>query len=688
MIPTPDPEQIRASLARFDTELRGTPAWADWDTKLNHRFAIEDGGRHYPVKQILAMASGQAVNTFSGGVLGANKVIMAAGFQVITLRQPPAEEQQPMMRFREALQRILLDYRKAASDSKFSGSHPIFRAFDEASRALAAIPSVIPRNIKVVPSAGKGNWSSVPWISMLDPRETDTTQKGVYIVYLFRADMTGLYVTLNQGVTELRDRPAQAQAQELNKRADFIRERVPQLAAAGFALDNHIELRSTTPLGAKYEPSTIAHKFYSASEVPEPEDLSADLHALLEAYDLYLDEKAAPLTNVASSSSPSRSQRFEHVLEHIAATGFVFEPWQLAAYVTALRTKPFVILAGVSGTGKSKLPQLVAAATGARFERVSVRPDWTDSSDVLGYVDLRGSFRPGGVLQIARRAQDAPTTQQVCLLDEMNLARVEQYFAELLSGMEDRRPVATGGFASPPLLAQTLAEEDAVWGDVGWPANLALVGTVNMDESTHGFSRKVLDRAFTLEMSDVDLGDWKQASDEMPDASPWPMEAWHPRALRLSDLRDLSDEERRLIDGVVTTLTEANEVLAHAQVQVGYRVRDEVALFVLHARELQEWFRTQPGDAVAPLDLALHMKLLPRLAGGSGVIRRVLLRLLGWAVDGRSNSVDEELAAHAKRWEHEGRSSSLADARLPRTAARLCLMWNRLQQEGFTSYWL
>src|SRR5262249_38408999 len=148
------------------------------------------------------------------------------GFQIVTLRPAP-EDQQPMARFRDALQRILSEYRKAVTDSKYSGGHPIVQTFEEASRALAAIGSVVPRNIKVVPSVGKGNWASVPWISMLDPRETDTTQKGVYIVYLFRGDMSGVYATLNQGVTELRELSASVQNQELSRRADAIRLRVP-----------------------------------------------------------------------------------------------------------------------------------------------------------------------------------------------------------------------------------------------------------------------------------------------------------------------------------------------------------------------------------------------------------------------------------------------------------------------------
>jgi hypothetical protein len=394
------------------------------------------------------------------------------------------------------------------------------------------------------------------------------------------------------------------------------------------------------------------------------------------------------VSNGAPPTTSALSHPFELLVKHIAATGFVFEPWQLAAYVTAIRTKPFVILAGVSGTGKSKLPQLVAAATGASFSRVAVRPDWIDSSDVLGYVDLKGAFRPGGVLQFAEAAGRALSQQYVCLLDEMNLARVEQYFAELLSGMEDRRPAPSGGFASPPLMVQKLTGPDAVWSEVGWPANLALVGTVNMDESTHGFSRKVLDRAFTLEMSDVDLGNWKESPAAVPTSSPWPMELWYPRALRLSDLRALSEEESKLVAHVVSTLTEVNSILANAQIQVGYRVRDEVALFVLHSRDLQEWFRTQPGDVVHPLDLALHMKILPRIAGGSGAIRTVLLRMVGWAVNGDTALSDEDLATHVARWEKEGRKPTLTDARLPRTAERLCLMWDRLRQEGFTSYWL
>src|SRR5690606_38340350 len=98
---------------------------------------------------------------------------------------------------------------------------------------------------------------------------------------------------------------------------------------------------------------------------------------------------------------------------------------------------------------------------------------------------------------------------------------------------------------------------DSDWRTVALPPNLALVGTVNMDESAHGFSRKVLDRAFTLELSAPDLGRWHEAgSPDEPKV--WPRAAWQPRAITLGGLSDLSEAERRTVERVVATLEEAN----------------------------------------------------------------------------------------------------------------------------------
>jgi 5-methylcytosine-specific restriction protein B len=341
----------------------------------------------------------------------------------------------------------------------------------------------------------------------------------------------------------------------------------------------------------------------------------------------------------------------------------------------------------VSGTGKSKLPALVAKITGGRSKLIPVRPDWTDSSDVLGYCDLQGNFRPGPLLEFAREADSRRDRYFICILDEMNLARVEQYFAEVLSRVEDRQPVEGGGYMSGPLISIVLNERDSHWMKQGLPPNLAIVGTVNMDESTHGFSRKVLDRAFTIELSDTDLAMWERVVDDPAEISPWPVAVWYPRAVRLGDL-DSDGETLPIIQQVIQSLTEINYFLTQAQLQVGYRVRDEIALFVLHAREISSAFVSRSGELVDPLDLAFLMKVLPRIAGGSNAIRQVILGLLGWTYRGQGFRTEEEASSVIEMWESTRRRGSLVGAQFPRTAARLCLMWDRLLNEGFTSFWL
>lgn len=388
----------------------------------------------------------------------------------------------------------------------------------------------------------------------------------------------------------------------------------------------------------------------------------------------------------------SLSQLTEQLVRDIALRGFVYHPWQVAAYVTALRTKPFVILAGVSGTGKTKLPMLVSELTSAtQPRRVAVRPDWTDSSDVMGYVDLQNEFRPGVVLQEMRTAATNSYSYHVCLIDEMNLARVEHYFAEFLSAVEDRSPADQGGYESSPILTQPLPNDDAEWGEQRIPSNLGVVGTVNMDESTHGFSRKVLDRAFTIELSDIDLTKGISTDDNRDTDSAsaaWPIEFWQCPSARIDDL-DLSDKQTLTdVNHAVETLQKANESLVHAQLQVGYRTRDEVALFVVNSRQIQSSFITSEGVDVDPMDLALMMKILPRIVGGSNSIRRVLLGLLGFATNGVALGADADPSDIIQRWERDGRSGAFPDARYPRTTARLCLMWDRLEVEGYTSFWL
>ncbi len=381
-----------------------------------------------------------------------------------------------------------------------------------------------------------------------------------------------------------------------------------------------------------------------------------------------------------------RAAALEALVDYLEQRGFVYAPWIVAAYVTALRTKPLVILAGPTGTGKSKLPILVAEATGSEAHLIPVRPDWADSAELLGYVDLQGRFRPGPLLRLMREAQQQHERFFVGVLDELNLARPEQYLAEALSRIEDRRPLPEGGWITEPLLQLSLAPADQGWARVAWSANFALVGTVNVDETTHGFSRKVIDRAFTLELTEIDLKAIP-SSDIPAEPTPWPATAWWPRALRLADLSGPSAAEQQQLHRVLETLQTLNRWLQPAGFPVAYRTRDEVALFVLHAAETPETFRTRTGQPIDPLDLALWMKVLPRLQGSSPALRRALRALLGWAATGAPAERDDELRTLLDTWTAAGYPDRWPEAPFPMTAARLAHMWLRLESEGFASFW-
>ena len=201
-------------------------------------------------------------------------------------------------------------------------------------------------------------------------------------------------------------------------------------------------------------------------------------------------------------------------------------------YITAIKSKPFLLLAGISGTGKSRIVRELARACWdvdseeykahkpKNFEMVQVKPNWHDSSELIGYVSRIDGVRyvVGPFLKFMVKAIQDPNTPYFLCLDEMNLAPVEQYFAEFLSVVESRKVDKDGNVVTDPLVDYSSTEEykslidqlfcddierNAYLTEVGGkrltiPQNLIVVGTVNMDETTFSFSRKVLDRAMTI----------------------------------------------------------------------------------------------------------------------------------------------------------------------------------------------
>src|SRR5690625_5089560 len=269
----------------------------------------------------------------------------------------------------------------------------------------------------------------------------------------------------------------------------------------------------------------------------------------------------------------SNKQTVDHIHNYIASKGFYFEKEEVTNLYLSIKTKPFVILSGISGTGKTKIVQWFAESIGAteengQFLLIPIRPDWSDGSDLLGYVDIKGDFKEGPLTKIIKQAETNPNLPYFVLLDEMNLARVEYYFSDILSVMESRK-WQNGEIVSSPLLTKS---------EVGFslqlPSNLSVIGTVNMDETTHPFSKKVLDRANTIEFNEVDLGNlaFLQETEEISAANV----VQERLASKYLHMKDVYFQYKETMDKAIQELVKINDTLKIMHAHVGYRVRDEI----------------------------------------------------------------------------------------------------------------
>jgi MoxR-like ATPase len=203
-----------------------------------------------------------------------------------------AQDHSSMTSLQASFEKILNEYLEARA-GPFSSASPVWSVFEQIRTLLQSATCVKDRpSLRVQWSAGIGNWTFVPWITIMDVRETQTPQQGVYIVYLFRADMTGLYVSLNQGVTELSKEYGKDATLAAQARSEILREDLSSLEHDGFSSVDKMDLRATGKLGQDYQRADISSKLYERGQVPSDGDLFHDLESLLQAYDEYLQERS------------------------------------------------------------------------------------------------------------------------------------------------------------------------------------------------------------------------------------------------------------------------------------------------------------------------------------------------------------------------------------------------------------
>ena len=357
-------------------------------------------------------------------------------------------------------------------------------------------------------------------------------------------------------------------------------------------------------------------------------------------------------------------------------------------YLLALRTKPFLLLAGISGTGKSRIVREFAfkscpkylqdkdGTTPGNYCMIEVKPNWHDSTELLGYYsNLSKEYQFKKFVKFLVKAKMYPDVPFFVCLDEMNLAPVEQYFAEVLSILETRKhprnpetkevdmktikteviveakyfqqlgkmPIFKNKETGDPLKQKLtdrdiymklygIDEEKDINKEVGektelttlgltLPGNVLIIGTVNMDDTTHQFSRKVIDRAMTIEMNGGNLSAMFGGSknleylEDEAEQQKW-QNAFTQRYISADEVLNAHPQEAETImEKLPERLNELNKALKGTPFEVSYRVLNELTIMVGVLLDDNEEGKSIDDIINQAVDNILLMKILPRIEG-------------------------------------------------------------------------
>ena len=478
----------------------------------------------------------------------------------------------------------------------------------------------------------------------------------------------------------------------------------------------------------------------------------------LETYDLALNE------NFYSIRESDITSLFKEQSKDNSSNSVEKFKMEKAKYLSALRTKPFMLLAGISGTGKSRIvrefafkscPVELQDADGTEpgnYCMIEVKPNWHDSTELLGYwSNLNKQYMFTKFVKFLIKAKMYPETPFFVCLDEMNLAPVEQYFAEFLSVLETRKHIEneegevciksgvlvdkeyfkkvgevgnnSQGHAYPTCqtdrdiymklfdivdkaeMEKVPANDAKTLTEVGLtlPENVFIVGTVNMDDTTHQFSRKVIDRAMTIEMNGGNLADIFSDKDELVYAEqPLTMDNLQAKYVSAKEVLTLcstvKDNEDILNyikgngkEGLPQRLEEINKVLNGTPFTVSYRVMNELTIYLAVLLDQAE----EKGEAVTldsfkgyvetAIDKILLMKILPRVEGDDEMFHisdkeRNANELSDQAEDGHEFTKLDWLKQIAPQHNEDNQNEYMA-------VDKLSEMIERLNRQSFTRFW-
>jgi len=378
---------------------------------------------------------------------------------------------------------------------------------------------------------------------------------------------------------------------------------------------------------------------------------------------------------------PFKITEFEN---NIINSGLKYTPQLITRYISALITKPFVILTGLSGSGKTKLAQAFAqwiCQNNTQYSIVPVGADWTNREPLLGYVNALENNEyvvpENGALELIIKANENQEKPYFLILDEMNLSHVERYFADFLSVMESKDTFKLHS-SETNLNSKDITKYDKlieVPRELGWPANLFVIGTVNIDETTYMFSPKVLDRANVIEfrVEKDEMGEYLSESKEVTDFDG--EGAGMGESFVAIAAQKVKSNPKELKDALENFFGELQAIGA----EFGYRTASEIQT-LFGKIELINPEYDEAGKTNDKIDFAIMQKLLPKLHGSRTKLAPVLKLLAKLCLE------EEGLSKEKLDKIFETVEKDSLVIKYPISYKKIEHMYNNVIANGFTSY--
>ncbi|MDD3945647.1 MAG: DUF3578 domain-containing protein, partial [Bacteroidales bacterium] len=461
---------------------------------------------------------------------------------------------------------------------------------------------------KVKVSFGIGGKAKIPWISFL--KGDNTTSKGIYPVYLYYKEVERLI--LAYGISETNTPKLSWDVPDKKTIKEFYQ--------LNFAKDPF-------RYGASY-----VYKVYDVNNLPSAETLNEDLNQIIDQYHeiIHNGEEMTPEPELIIPLD-FETKSF---IEALDKSGLQYSNKLITRFIASLLTKPFLILTGLSGSGKTKLAQAFAqwiCEDESQYKLIPVGADWTNREPLLGYPNAlkpEEYVKPdSGVLDLIIQANDHPELPHFLILDEMNLSIVERYFADFLSVMESKKNI--------PLYPEG-SVNNGVPAKLGIPQNLFIIGTVNIDETTNMFSPKVLDRANTIEfrVTRKEMQTFLNGASEVNMDALTGKGAASAKSFLNMVVNQLSNPAD--MDNIKETLIKFFGELKKTGAEFGYRSALEILRLIHHLSVLDQSLGTNEM-----IDIAIMQKLLPKLHGSRRKICPVLETLGGFCLKENGNIIKD-----------------------------------------------